>query len=138
MYVKCLEKKCQEIMESKLENGQCGFRPRRNNTDQIFTLRQIFEKSWEYAKDVFACFIDLEKAYDRVPRVNLWRVLQEYGSDGHRLMVIYSLVGVGFRQGCVLSPLFFIIYMNWMDKLSRINECVTIGICKISRLLFCR
>ena len=26
--------------------------------------------------------------------------------------------------------------MNWMNKLSRTDECVTIGRCKISRLLF--
>ena len=41
----CLEKKCREIVESKLEDGQCGFRPGRSTTDQIFTLKQIFEKS---------------------------------------------------------------------------------------------
>ena len=45
-------------------------------------------------------------------------------------------VGVGLWQGCVLLSLLFIIYMNWMDKLSRTDECVTIGSCKISRLLF--
>ena len=34
---------------------------------QIFALQQIFEKSWEYAKEDNALFIDLEKAYDRIP-----------------------------------------------------------------------
>ena len=58
-------------MESKLEDGQCGFRPRRSNMDQIFTLKQIFEICWEYGKDLFACFVDLAKAYDRVPRDKL-------------------------------------------------------------------
>ena len=77
-------------MESKLENGQRGFRPGRSTTDQIFTLRQTFEKFWKYAKDVFACFVDVEKAYDRIPRDKLWRVLQEYGIDGHLLMAIKS------------------------------------------------
>ena len=68
VYAKCLERKCREIVESKLEDGQCGFRPGRSTTDQIFTLKQIFEKSLEHGKDLFACFVDLDKAYDRVPR----------------------------------------------------------------------
>ena len=155
VYAKCLERKCRDIVESRLEEGQCGFHPGRSTTDQIFTLRQIFEISWEYAKDVFGCFVDLEKAYDRVPRDKLWGVLQEYGIDGHLLMAIKSFyqqsevcvrvngkrsqpfnVGVGLRQGCVLSPLLFIVYMNWIDKRSRVDECVSIGSCKISRLIF--
>ena len=70
VYAKRLEKKCREIVESKLEDDQCVFCPGRSTTDQIFTLTQIFEKSWEYTKDVFACFVDLEKAYNRVPRDN--------------------------------------------------------------------
>ena len=82
-------------------------------------------------------------------------MLQEYGIDGHLFMAIKLLycqleiwvrvngkqsksfhVEVGLRQGCVLSLLLFIIYMNCIDKLSRTDECVTIGRCKISRLLF--
>ena len=88
VYAKCLERKCREIVESKLEDGQCGFRPGRSTTDQIFTLKQIFEKSWEYGKDLFACFVDLEKAYNRVSRDKLWKVLQEYGVDGQLLHAI--------------------------------------------------
>jgi len=30
------------------------------------SLQQIFEKSWEYAKNLYTCFDDLERAYDRV------------------------------------------------------------------------
>ena len=43
--------------------------------NQIFALRQVFEKSWKYAKEVYTCFVDLEKAYDHVPRDKLWAVL---------------------------------------------------------------
>ena len=115
----------------------------------------IFEKSLEYGKDLFACFVDLEKAYDRVSRDKLWKVLQEYGVNGQLLRAIKSFysrskvcvrvngkqskpfhVGVGLRQGCVLSPLLFIVYVNWIDKCSQADECATIGNCKVSRLLF--
>ena len=140
-----------ETVESKLEDSQCGFRPGHcSTTDEIFTLRLVFKKFWKYAKDVFACFVDQKKVYHRIPRDKIWRVLQEYGIYGHLLMVIKSLycqiavcvrvngkqsklfcVRVGLRQGYVLSLLFFIIYMNWNDKLSRTDESVTIGRCKI-------
>ena len=36
----------------------------------------------------------------------------------------------------VLSSLLFIIYMSRIDKLSRTNECVTTGKCKIRQLFF--
>ena len=61
VHAKCLERKCREIVESKLQNSQCGFCPGRSTTDQVFTLKQIFEKSWEYGKDLLACFVDLAK-----------------------------------------------------------------------------
>ena len=41
-----------------------------------FTLQQIFEIPWEYAKDVYTCFVDLEKAYHRVTREK-WSVSGE-------------------------------------------------------------
>ena len=45
-------------------------------------------------------------------------------------------MGVGLRQGGVLSPLLFIFYMNWIDKCCQADECATTGNCKISRPLF--
>ena len=46
VYAKCLERKCREIVEQKLKDCQCSFRLDCSTTDQIFTLKQIFEKSW--------------------------------------------------------------------------------------------
>ena len=131
VYAKCLEKKCREIVEPKLTDAQCGFRPGRSTMEQIFALQQIFEKSWEYAKEVNARFVDLVKAYDRILRDKLWAVLLQYGIDGQLLTAIKSLymqfevcvrvnsattksfrVSVGLRQGCSLSPILFLIYMD--------------------------
>ena len=91
VYAKCLERICRETVESKLEDGQCGFHLGCSTTDQIFTLKQIFEKSWEYGKDLFGCFVDFEKAYDRVHQDKLWKVSPEYGVDGQLLRVIKSV-----------------------------------------------
>ena len=58
---------------SGIKTGECPvrFSSESLHTDQIFTLQQIFEKSWECGKDLFACFVDLEKAHDLVPRDSL-------------------------------------------------------------------
>jgi len=50
-------------MEPKLDDIQYGFRCGRSTPEQISTLQQIFEKSWEHAKDVYTCFVDLGKVY---------------------------------------------------------------------------
>jgi len=77
VYAKCLVKRCREIIEPKLDDTQCGFRRGRSTTYQNSTIQQIFEKSWEHAKDVYTCFGDLGKVRDRVPREKVWGVLQE-------------------------------------------------------------
>ena len=50
--------------------------------NQIFTIKQIGEKAQEKKRRVYICFIDLEKAYDRVNREALWQVLRTYDAVG--------------------------------------------------------
>ena len=123
--------------------------------DQIFALQQIFEKSWEYAKKINACFVDLEKKYNRIPRNKFWAVLLQYGIGGRLLTAVKSLyihsevcvrfnrattksfrVSVGLRQGCSLSPILFFIYMDRTVQKSESCGGVKIGDCTVQRLLF--
>ena len=154
-YARVLERKCRTMVELKIQDTQCGFRPGQGTTDQLFTLRQVFEKAWKFAKPVYTAFIDLEKAYDRVPRDLLWSVLKEYGISGRLLAVIWSLyndckshvringsksdsfrVRVDLRQGCVLSPLLLIIFINKISRRSTTPACVTMGNERVESLLF--
>ncbi|KAI3370427.1 hypothetical protein L3Q82_025187 [Scortum barcoo] len=48
----------------------------------------VLEGLWEFAQPVHMCFVDLEKAFDRVPRGILWGVLREYGVRGPLLRAV--------------------------------------------------
>jgi hypothetical protein len=58
---------------------QCGFRRSRSTTDQIFYIRQILEKKWEYNGTVHQSFIDFKKAYDSINGEVLYNILLELG-----------------------------------------------------------
>ena len=155
VYSKVLERRVRPIVEPQIEEEQCGFRPGRGTTDQLFTLARILEGAWEYAQPVYMCFVDLEKAYDRVPRGVLWGVLWEYGVRGVLLRAIQSLytqsescfrvlghksvsfpVGVGLRQGCALSPILFVIFMDRISRRSRGEVGLQFGELRTASLLF--
>jgi hypothetical protein len=58
---------------------QCGFQHNRSTIDQIFYIRQILEKKWEYNGTVHQLSVDFKKAYDSVRRVVLYNILIEFG-----------------------------------------------------------
>lgn len=51
---------------TSLADEQQGFRSGRSCTDAVFVIRQVTEKSIEYNKPAFICFVDLERALNRV------------------------------------------------------------------------
>ena len=50
------------------DNSQFGFVPGRGATDAIFVVRQLQEKHLAANKRLYMAFVDLEKAFDCVPR----------------------------------------------------------------------
>ena len=117
------------IKEALDHEAQCGFRSGRGGCDGIFTVKQLINKRREHGLETWVLFIDLVKAFDRVPRELLWEVMLKQGVppklvsllkamhatvnvkfvvDGIE-SVLASIIGV--KQGDVLGPDGFIFYM---------------------------
>ena len=62
---------------TSLADEQQGFRSGRSCTDAVFVIRQITEKSIEYNRPAFMCFIDLEKAFDRIQLEDVTQLLYD-------------------------------------------------------------
>ena len=103
--------------------------------DAVFLVRNMQEKHLEKNRNLFAAFLDLEKAYDRVPReIVYWCLRKRNVPEGivwlveamyaNVTMVVRTSqgdtdsleIGVGLHQGSALSPLLFIIIMDTLTE----------------------
>ncbi|KAK3545920.1 hypothetical protein QTP70_016718, partial [Hemibagrus guttatus] len=114
---------------------QYGFMPRKCTTDAIFALRILMEKYRDGQRELHCVFVDLEKAYDRVPREELWYCMRKSGVAEKYVRVVQDMyersrtvvrcavgqteefnVEVGLHQGSALSPFLFAIVMDQLSE----------------------
>ena len=98
-------------------------------------------KAREFKKNIYFCFIDYTKAFDRVVHNKLWEILQEMGLPDHLTCLLRNLyagqeatvrtrhgttdwfqTGKGVYQGCILSPCIFNLYAEYIMKNARLDE----------------
>ena len=135
VFCRVMLKRIKTSLDKILREEQAGFRPGRSCKDQIFVLRTILEQSMEWNSTLYLNFIDFEKAFDSVHHDTLWKILKSYGFPQKIINILQSMycdnqcsvkhggqlsewfrVKSGVRQGCVISPMLFLVVIDWVMK----------------------
>ena len=142
---KILEQRLSSVAEERglIVEEQGGFRKRRGCRDQLLSLVLLGQTEMvRKPAGMLVAFIDFAKAYDKVDQEKLWSCLQSVGVNGRFLRFLQALydrnvcrvkvnghiseefeVHRGLRQGCVLSPLLFSLYINSAVKRLKEERC---------------
>ena len=143
--------------ENIIAEEQAGFRVGRSTTEQIFNLRVLCDKYQQHPRDIYHIFIDFAKAFDRVWHAALWATMRRYNITADIIRVVQSLyekatsavlingtlgdwfrTTIGVRQGCILSPTLFNIFLEEImtEALEKHHGTVSIGGRTITNLRF--
>ncbi|KAK3572741.1 hypothetical protein QTP86_007058, partial [Hemibagrus guttatus] len=133
LWERVVEARLRKVVE--ICEQQYGFMPRKSTTDAIFALRILMEKYRDGQKELHCVFVDLEKAYDRVPREELWYCMRKSGVAEKYVRVVQDMyersrtvvrcavgqteefnVEVGLHQGSALSPFLLAIVMDQLSE----------------------
>ena len=135
VFCRMILNRIQETIDTHLMEEQCGFRSSRGTTDAVFAVRQIMEKARERRLQLHWNFVDFKAAFDTIWREALWKCMNASGVDRVMVGLIQSMyeqsecsvtvngnitnwfkVGTGVRQGCLLSPSLFNLFLEFVMK----------------------
>uniref|UniRef100_A0A8D8VL77 Craniofacial development protein 2 n=2 Tax=Cacopsylla melanoneura TaxID=428564 RepID=A0A8D8VL77_9HEMI len=129
LFLKIMHRRLYRICEEHVSPTQFGFMKGLGTRDALFSIHVLFQRCRDMNCNIYACFIDYQKAFDRVKHNKMIEILQDSGIDGKDLRIIKNLywnqsavvkvnqekteevkILRGVRQGCILSPLIFNLY----------------------------
>ena len=129
-------KRLQKVYEANLDPFQFGFRVDRSTVDNLFIYSQIRKST---GKTIFALYIDLTAAFDKIPRRYLWEVIRKRTGANKLVNILESLyknnrgnianseiwyqIFGGTRQGGIESPPSFVWYFDFVLKIMRNRIC---------------
>ena len=78
-------------MNQELPDVQAGFRKGRGTRDQIANVHWIIEKTRQFQKNIYFCFIDYVRVFDCVDHHKLWKILKEMGIPDYLTCLLRNL-----------------------------------------------
>ena len=139
--LRILQSRFQQLMNRELPDIQAGFRKGRGTRDQIANICWSIEKTREFQKNIYFCFIDYTKIFDCVDYEKLWKILQEVGIPYHLTCLLRNLyagqeatvrtghgttdwfqIGKAVHQGFILLPCLFNFYAEYIMQNVRLDE----------------
>ena len=122
-----------------ISEAQTAFRKGYSTLDHIFTLHHLINILKERKTKLFSAFVDFEKAFDTVPRMQLWHKLLQHNITGTFFRIIHQMYqdlilvnnqqstlfpcNNGIRQGENLSPILFSLYLNELEDYLSSHGC---------------
>ena len=120
------------IEKNIIHKSQLGFMPKNRCSDALIILYNLFNKYCRQRSGyMFGCFVDFRKAFDTIPRHLLFQKLLSHNITGKFYESIKNMyandlasisigesitkpfrVNQGVKQGCILSPLLFNIFLS--------------------------
>ncbi|CAH2241180.1 jg3246 [Pararge aegeria aegeria] len=129
LFLNIIHERIRAKCDEQLADSQFGFRAGVGTREALFAIQVLIQKCRDMQQDVYLCFIDYEKAFDRVLHDRLIAILHNIGLDGKDIRIIQNLywnqrakvwvgneetedveIKRGVRQGCILSPTLFNLY----------------------------
>lgn len=157
VFLRVIHSRIRTKLEQSIGNTQFGFRCGYGTREPLFAMQVLIQKCLDQQKDVYACFIDYEKAFDTVNHDKLIELLRLSGLDTKDIQIIKNLywnqtahiqygdmkgrdidIARGVRQGCVLSPLLFNLYSEqiFIEALEECDKGIKINGVPISNLRY--
>ena len=128
-------------MNCEFPDVQAGLRKGLGTRDQIANICWIIEKTREFQKTTYFCFIDYAKAFDCVDHNKLWKILSVMGIQDHLTRLLRNLyagqeatvrtghgttdwfqIWKGVHQGCILSPCLLNLYARYIMQNAGLDE----------------
>jgi len=128
-YTAVLRGRILPAVSSNLPDFNRGFTCEGTCAQAVLALTTVLEREVRVRTECFVCFVDIRKAFPRVRRELLWKRMLEVGCPVYlvrAVMALYEetratvrtpegytpifLIEQGTREGCILSPLLFLIF----------------------------